>query len=604
MQNLRWPPRARQPIKDKILYIGYFACENLKKSINKTNKSGFLFELNVKIANLGQPNCVQVIKFVSIILLFSIIQGAFAQGTTTPQYRYLILFKDKESTNFSVNNPQAFLSQRAIARRQKMQIKVTEQDLPVNSSYLSQISNQGVQILYPLKWVNGAVIKTDPVKLKKVLSLPAVKGYYKNMALDSTSGIQGNSLNRSLAEESISDYGASFAQLTQIGADIMHQNGFKGENVLITLLDDGYLDANTSPVLSPIFQEKRINATLITDPTIKNVFKGGSHGTEVLSTMAGQAPGKLFGTAYLANFALAQTEESQHELLIEEVNWLRGAEWADSLGTDIISSSLGYTTFDNPKYDHVYKDMDGKTAISTKAAVWASQRGIICTISAGNEGSSSWKYISSPADADSIISVAAVDRTGIRASFSSLGPSFDNRIKPDIAAMGLGTITGRSDGTISAVSGTSFSAPLIAGIAAGLVQAHPTKSAWEIMRALRMSGTLAMNPNTNLGYGIPHFDRASKIINPILAIEPQVNHSIRIYPNPITIGQSLRIEHQKKTPVNLEIISSQGAVVQTLNNLPEQSEISLPPFVSGKYYFRFTSETGIETLPVMLNLSK
>jgi hypothetical protein len=119
-----------------------------------------------------------------------------------------------------------------------------------------------------------------------------------------------------------------------------------------------------------------------------------------------------------------------------------------------------------------------------------------------------------------------------------------------------------------------------------------------------MSGTLAMNPNTNLGYGIPHFDRASKIINPILAIEPQVNHSIRIYPNPITIGQSLRIEHQKKTPVNLEIISPQGAVVQILSNLPEQSEISLPPFVSGKYYFRFTSETGIETLPVMLNLSK
>jgi len=262
--------------------------------------------------------------------------------------------------------------------------------------------------------------------------------------------------------------------------------------------------------------------------------------------LAGQAQGKLFGTAYMANFALAQTEESQHELLIEEVNWLRGAEWADSLGTDIISSSLGYTTFDNPKYDHVYKDMDGKSAISSKAAVWASQKGIICTVSAGNEGSSTWKYISSPADADSIISVAAVDRTGIRASFSSIGPSFDNRIKPDIAAMGLGTITGRTDGTISSVSGTSFSAPLIAGIAAGLVQAHPTKSAWEIMRALRMSGTLAMNPNTNLGYGIPHFDRASKIINPILAIEPQVNNSIRIYPNPITIGQSLHIEHQKK----------------------------------------------------------
>lgn len=602
MRNPRWPPTAKQPIEDRSLFLGYIACKNLKKSIIKTNKSGFLFELKVKIANLGQPNCVQVIKFLSFILLFSILQGSFAQGTATPQYRYLILFKDKASTNFSVNNPQAFLSQRAIARRQKMQIKITEQDLPVNPSYLAQITGLGVQILYPLKWINGAVVKTEPSQLKRILNLASVKGYFKNMALDSSNAIQGKLLNRNLAEESISDYGASFAQLTQIGVDVMHNKGFKGENVLITLLDDGYFNANTSPVLSAAFQEKRISATLTTDPNLNNVYKGGPHGTEVLSTLAGQVPGKLYGSAFMASFALAQTEESQHELLIEEVNWLRGAEWADSLGTDIISSSLGYTTFDNPRYDHTYQNMDGKTAISSRAAAWASQRGIICTVSAGNEGSSTWKYISSPADADSIISVAAVDRTGIRASFSSIGPSFDKRIKPDIAAMGLGTISARIDGTISAVSGTSFSAPLIAGLAAGLVQAHPTKNAWEIMRGLRMSGTLAVNPTFNLGYGIPNFDRASKIINPILSLEPHQTSSIRVYPNPISVGQSIHIEHAQNMPVNLDIISTQGAVIQTLTNLPKQSEISLPPFVSGKYYFRFTSESGIEILPILLNL--
>jgi subtilisin family serine protease len=304
----------------------------------------------------------------------------------------------------------------------------------------------------------------------------------------------------------------------------------------------------------------------------------------------------------MANYALAQTEESQHELLIEEVNWLRGAEWADSLGTDIISSSLGYTTFDNPKYDHSYKEMDGKSAISSKAALWASQRGIICTISAGNEGASSWRYISSPADADSIISIGAVDRTGIRASFSSIGPTFDNRIKPEIAAMGLGTISAKSDGTIVAVSGTSFSAPLVAGLAAGLIQAHPTKSAWEIMKSIQLSGTLVSNPNVNLGYGIPNFDRASKIINPVLGMELKENSSIRIFPNPVSTGQNLHIKHQIKSPVTLEIISSQGAVLQTLSNLPQQSEISLPPFISGKYYFRFTSEAGTQTIPVLLNL--
>jgi serine protease AprX len=551
---------------------------------------------------LDKLNCVQVIKFLSFILLFSIIQGVFAQGSTTPQYRYLILFKDKQYTNYTLGNPEAFLSQRAIARRQKMQIKINEQDLPVSQTYLTQLINQGVQILYPLKWVNGAVIKTDPSKLQKVLGLQSVKGYYKNMALDSISRIQSNSLNRNIGDESVTDYGASFAQLTQIGVDVMHQAGYKGENILISLLDDGFLDANTSPVLSPIFQEKRIKATIVTDPTLKNIYQGGSHGTEVLSTIAGQAPGKLYGTAYMANYALAQTEESQHELLIEEVNWLRGAEWADSLGTDIISSSLGYTTFDNPKYDHSYKEMDGKSAISSKAALWASQRGIICTISAGNEGASSWRYISSPADADSIISIGAVDRTGIRASFSSIGPTFDNRIKPEIAAMGLGTISANSDGTIVAVSGTSFSAPLVAGLAAGLIQAHPTKSAWEIMKSIQLSGTLVSNPNVNLGYGIPNFDRASKIINPVLGMELKENSSIRIFPNPVSTGQNLHIKHQIKSPVTLEIISSQGAVLQTLSNLPQQSEISLPPFISGKYYFRFTSEAGTQTIPVLLNL--
>jgi len=560
-----------------------------------------LFQIYLNISKFTESKCVLPIKFLHLVVLLAFIQSAIAQGTTTPKYRYLILFKDKQANSYTLNQPQAFLSTRALNRRAKMQIKLTEQDLPVSTNYINQVITQGATVLYPLKWINGAVIKTDPPTLKKILEIPSVKGYYKNMALDSVGGIQVNAAFRKLANESPSDYGVSFAQLTQIGVDVMHQKGFHGENTLITLLDDGFLDANLSPVLAPLFIEKRVLATLATDPTEKNVYNGGSHGTEVLSTIGGQANGKLYGTAYMANFALAQTEESDHELLIEEANWLRGAEWADSLGTDVLSSSLGYTTFDNPKYDHTYRDMDGKTALSSKAATWASQRGIICTISAGNEGSSNWKYISSPADADSILSVAAVDRTGLRASFSSIGPSFDNRIKPDIAAMGLATIGSLPNGTINAFSGTSFSAPLVAGLAAGLVQAHPTINAWEIMQALRKSGTLALKPDNFLGYGTPHFDRASQIINPILGVEPVINQSIRIFPNPVAAGQAIHIEHQSKS-LSLEIISSQGAVIQSFTNITPISEISLPPFISGKYYFRFTSDSGSQTIPVLLNL--
>jgi hypothetical protein len=519
-----------------------------------------------------------------------------------PKYRYLILFKDKKGSEYSTSQPQAFLSTRALARRDKMRIKVLEQDLPVNQNYISQLKEQGAQVLYPLKWINGAVIKTDLTTLNTLLRLPSVNGYYKNMALDSLPNQPINSLNRTLNTTTQPDYGTSLTQINQLGVDVMHQTGFKGENILISLLDDGFMDANTIAALNAVYQEKRVLSTLTTDPTRKSVYESGSHGTAVMSTIAAQVPGKLYGTAYMANFALAQTEESQHELLIEEANWLRGAEWADSLGTDILSSSLGYTKFDNPIYDHNYQDMNGKTALSTLAALWASRRGIICTISAGNEGSSSWKYISSPADADSIISVGAVDRTGSRASFSSLGPSFDNRIKPDVAAMGLATVTALPTGTINTLNGTSFSAPLLAGLAAGLVQANPTKNAWEIMQGIRLSGTIASKPDNYLGFGIPNFERASKIISPILSAEPKQLSEIWVFPNPLSTGQQLHIKHPYTYSIQVDIISPQGTVVQTLSNIPSSLEIFLPPFISGKYYFRFTSEAGSQTIPVLLNL--
>jgi hypothetical protein len=198
--------------------------------------------------------------------------------------------------------------------------------------------------------------------------------------------------------------------------------------------------------------------------------------------------------------------------------------------------------------------------------------------------------------------VGAVDRTGLRASFSSTGPSFDKRIKPDVSAMGLGTVASLSNGNISSLNGTSFSAPLMAGLAAGLVQAHPSKNAWEIMQGIRKSGTLTLNPDNLVGYGIPHFERASKIINPILGNEPQRVENIKIFPNPTSTGQAIQILHQSTSVVNLEIISPQGAVIQTLTNIPPKAEIFLPPFVSGKYYFRFTSDNGVQAIPVLLNL--
>ena len=543
------------------------------------------------------------LQFRLILLFFFCFFGGFNTFAQNSTYRYLVLFKDKNNSPFSINKPEAFLSSKSIERRKKMNIAIQAQDLPVNPSYLDQLKSSGATLIFPLKWINGALIQLKPSELAKMLKMDNVKGLYWNFPADSSANnqIKSNGNSGTKLSNADPDYGSSLTQLSQLGIDVMHSKGFRGENTLITLLDNGFLNADQVPYLQAIFTEKRVLGTLTTSPSLKSVYEGGSHGTNVLSTIAGQSPGKLFGTAYLANFAMVQTEEDNSELIVEEANWLRGAEWADSLGTDVLSSSLGYSEFDNLKQNHTYADMNGRTTLVSKAAVWASQKGIICTISAGNEGTNAWKYISAPADADSILSVGAVDRSGLKASFSSLGPSFDKRIKPDVSSMGLGTVVGSTTGTIATSNGTSFSAPLMAGFAAGMVQANPRNSSWQIMDAIRKSGNQASKPDNLLGYGIPNFLKATTLLNPILGVEPIRELSIRVYPNPVKIGEKINIDLPEEMDLKLEIFNVQGIILKTLFLKQTHEEIFLPPLSSGKYYFRFTGDQSSQTISVLYN---
>ena len=540
-----------------------------------------------------------------LILLFFIFfiggTSAFAQNST---YRYLVLFKDKKNSPFSLSKPEAYLSLKSIERRKKMKIALQDQDLPVNPSYLDQLKSTGATIIFPLKWINGALIQQKPSDLAKTLKLENVKGLYWNFPADSSANnqIKSNGITGIKLSNAGPDYGSSLTQLSQLGIDVMHSKGFRGENILITLLDNGFLNADQVPYLQAIFAEKRVIGTLTTSPNLKSVYVGGSHGTNVLSTIAGQSPGKLFGAAYLANFAMVQTEEDDSELIVEEANWLRGAEWADSLGTDVLNSSLGYSQFDNQKQNHTYSEMNGRTTLVSKAAAWAAQKGIICTISAGNEGTNAWKYISAPADADSILAVGAVDRSGLKASFSSFGPSFDKRIKPDVSSMGLGTVVGTTSGTIGTSNGTSFSAPLMAGFVAGMLQANPRNSSWQIIDAIKKSGNQFTKPDNLLGYGVPNFLKATTFLNPILGVEPQKNIAIHIYPNPVSIGEKINIDMAEDMQMKLEIFNAQGVMIKTLQIKQTHEEIFLPPLGSGRYYFRFLGADISQTIPVLYNL--
>lgn len=510
-------------------------------------------------------------------------------------YRYLVLFKDKASSTFSVNNPTAFLSSKSLERRRKNRVPVIEQDLPVSTTYLNQVKATGANILFPLKWINGALITQKPSDLKKTLALSSVKGLYWNFPADSSQANQIQS--GTLATNANLNYGNSNNQITQLGIDLMHEKGIDGEGTIITLLDDGFKNANTVSYLQNLFTDKRVLATLKTDPNVSSIYSTGGHGTNVLSTIAANAPGQLIGTAFNASFALAQTEENRHELIVEEANWLRGAEWADSLGTDIISSSLGYSTFDNPLHNHSYGDMNGKSTLVSKAASWAASKGILCTISAGNEGANAWKYITAPADADSILTVGSVNALGSLSSFSSIGPSYDGRTKPDMVAMGSSTVVGLIDGRIGLSNGTSFSAPLIAGLAAGLMQAFPTHTTQQIRNGILKSGSQFSRADMLLGFGIPNFDKASKSMDLILSNSEELNFNI--YPNPVSPGMALHISIPFHS-AQVEILNNAGLVVQTFQLNQRESTIYLGPFVSGKYYFRFTAESTLTIKPIII----
>jgi subtilisin family serine protease len=463
-------------------------------------------------------------------------QFSFGQSSQ----KYLVLFRDKANSPYSVDRPEQFLSQRSILRRQKQNISVKERDLPVNPAYVAQLQQTGATIWYSSRWLNAVLLEATSSVIAQIQTLPFVQELELGQAVASarldnpvhteliTTGILSQSLDTSLA------YGMSQIQLTQLGADVMHQRGYHGEGMLIGVLDAGFLNANTVGYLKPLFDDKRVLATYDFVSKDARVYEDDAHGVEVLSTMAATADGSLYGTAYKASYILLRTEDAATEKPIEEANWLMGAEYADSAGVDIINSSLGYFSFDSPYPGHVYADLTGTKTLISRAAQWAADVGILVVNSAGNEGNNAWRYIIAPADAPDVLAIGGVTSAGTQASFSSIGPSADSRVKPDLAALGSGVVIGLPNGRISYGSGTSFASPLVAGLAAGFWQAHPRLTAAQVREALRRSGSQYGNPDNRLGYGIPNFERAGVFSE---ALTPLV-----LYPNPFSSTAPLSVQ--------------------------------------------------------------
>lgn len=459
-------------------------------------------------------------KRVAIIFLSTFfLLPLFAQSPA----KYWVQFKDKKGTPYSIEQPLQFLSQTALDRRAKYNIEITEQDLPVSPAYIEAVLklDSNMLLMTRSKWLNGITIYSEVENIEELIrELSFVIDCERTIPMKDKEEIIANPFHFVNEKEVVSqieipddlDYGLGTEQIRINNTHWLHRLGFKGEGIKLMLLDGGFLNTDTIRHFEMLRSQNRLRGARHYAQLGANPFGAGSHGTMVLATIASYLPGELIGSAPGVTVWLAQTEDGRSENKVEEDNWVVGAEWADSLGVQVINSSLGYTKFDDTTKTRTYAEMDGKHSRASIAASYLASKGMILCNSMGNDGNKPWKYLTSPAEAEDILAVGGVNVEGKRAPFSSYGPSYDGRIKPDAVAVGWDTYVANQRGKTLRANGTSFSSPIMAGMVACLWQAFPEKNAFEIMEAIRLSGDQVHKPDSSLGYGITDLLKAYNIL--------------------------------------------------------------------------------------------
>lgn len=478
---------------------------------------------------------------------------------TAPDH-YWIQFTDKESSPYSLSTPGDFLSEKALARRDSQGITLRRSDLPVNPRYIDSIKKYSKRIRYRSKWLNAVTIEIkDSSNLAKIKELPFVKQLRKTES--NTSGPKHLQKHFLTTSTRALEYGRSFRQINMLNGHLLHREGYRGEGKVIAVVDAGFHKANKLIPLQHLWKNNRILATRDYVDGGKVDYTHSIHGRMVLSVLTGQMRGKFVGSAPDATFMLLRSEKVSWEFPTEEDAWIAAVEYADSLGADIITSSLGYSTFDSAQMNHSYSSMDGKTTRISRAATIAARKGMLVVNAAGNEGVHPWHFIVAPADADSILAVGAVDSTASFVPFSSRGPSYDGRIKPEVAAMGLGVYLISAKGKVVRSNGTSFATPLISGMASCLWSAFPNATNMEIRNAIIRSGSRYHNPDSLTGYGIPDLFKAFTILNNELKNRLHYNQLIAAYPNPFQHQLNLAFFSGQKQKMTVSLKNTGGRIL-------------------------------------------
>ncbi len=500
-----------------------------------------------------------------------------------------VYFKDKPNAQTFFDNPLSSLTQRSLDRRTTQGIALDSKDAPLHQAYVDQVTaSTGITVLAKSKWLNMLHVRGEQTDINALLSLIFVDHIqYANHSLNPGGRIGQHTQNQKTNkidkfQEVLTDYnyGNSLAQVQMLNCHILHQQNHTGAGKVVAILDAGFPGVDTAMPFASLRSRGLILGGYDFVNNSTSFYTGNSHGTNVLSTMGANAT-NLIGTAPDASYYLFITEDVASETPLELSNWVEAAEEADRLGVDVINSSLGYFGFDNPAHSYTYAKMNGQTSVASRAVDIAFAKGMICVISAGNEGGSAEPHVGTPADATFAVTVGAVTSAEVLSSFSSIGPSADGRIKPDLMAMGTASVIARPNGTIATSNGTSFSSPILAGAITSFWSAFPSKKNSEIVQLVRASADRYASPNNQYGYGIPDFQAA---LNAALSVSEFGVNAFQLYPNPTNDYVTLSNTNDL---IGSEIVlyNNLGQIVLKKNIQNQVQKISLENLNSGIYYY-------------------
>ena len=445
-------------------------------------------------------------KLISFLAIALLAKGASAQQDTL---KYRISLKDKAATEYSLKKPEKYLSAKAIERRRKQNLPIDSTDLPVCRKYIDEIRKQGVKIVVTGKWDNFVTVScNDTTLIDRIAALPFVlsteKVWISPSAGKPSMATERDSVLNQPTIHPDSIYGRAITQIQMSNGDKLHEAGFKGQGMTIAVIDAGFHNVDKITAMQNI----RILGTKDFVNQQADIFAESSHGMSVLSCIGMNRPDIMTGTAPEASFWLLRSEDEYSEHLVEQDYWSAAVEFADSVGVDVINTSLGYYSFDDKSKNYKYRDLDGRHALMSRQASHIADKGMILVCSAGNSGAGSWKKITPPGDADNVLTVGAIDKRAVLATFSSVGNTADHRVKPDVVAVGVGSDVIRTDGNQGRANGTSFSSPIMCGMVTCLWQACPTLTAKEVIELVRRSGDRAGFPDNIYGYGVPDMWKA------------------------------------------------------------------------------------------------